>query len=378
MRERWLAGILCLLALGLAGCGRPGPAALPPPALPFDEALARVRQSLPASRYTDGELLRTSEAPLPAPPAGAVPAKLRVGLPWVLNDEIAPWFVGIEKGFYRDAGLELELVPGGPGIDPLQLLAGGKLDIAVPPAGVQLVELIASPTSADAVAIGTILKGSPYCWLGIDRSIPQDQVSTKKLQPTDFIGKTLGLQAGTDYILDYLVRQYHIPADSMRVRRAGFTPDVLLAGSVDYYGAFIVNQPRIIERAGFKNWTVFKFADWGWVDFADVSVVRRDTLNNRADVLRAYLHATGQALHFILDHPDEAAEITARRSTDVPLTPAMVRRRFDLQHDLMVGAAGSPLQEMPAESWDTLAAHLLQGDSIKLPVPGSVQKSPGS
>ena len=209
---------------------------------------------------------------------------LRVGLPWVLNDEIAPWFVGTEKGFYRDAGLEIQLVPGGPGIDPLQLLAGGKLDIAVPPAGVQLVELIASPTSADLVAIGTVLKESPYCWLGIDKGTPRDQVSRKKLQPTDFIGKTLGLQPGTDYILDFLSRTYKIPTDALHVRRAGFTPEPLLGGSVDYYGAFIVNQPRILERDGYKNGVAFRFADWGWTDFADVSIVRRDALAPRADV----------------------------------------------------------------------------------------------
>ena len=361
-----------LFALGLAGCGRPGPATPALPALSFEDALARVHQYLPASRYVTNDLLPGDQA---APAASGAPlVKLRVGMPWVLNDEIAPWFVGIEKGFYRDAGLELELVPGGPGIDPLKLLAGGQLDIAVPPAGTTLVELVASPTSADLVAIGAVLKGSPYCWLGIDANTPRDQPSSKKLQPSDFIGKTLGLQAGSDPLFNFVTREYHLPPDSIRVRRAGFTPDPLLTGTVDFYGAFIVNQPRIIEQAGYKNWDAFRFADWGWVDFADVSIVRRDALDARADVWRRYLRATGQALRFILDQPDAAAEITARRSVDVPLTPAMVRRRFDLQRDLLVGAPGSALQQMPLDSWEKLAARLLQGGAISLPASGSGPK----
>ena len=376
MKGRRLAVITTFIALGLAGCGRSTVHAPAPPALSLAGALSRVHEALPVTRYVDNGLITPGDEPVPAP-AGA-PTTLRVGMPWVFNDEVAPWFVGIEKGFYRDAGLELQLVPGGPGIDPLQLLAGGKLDIAVPAAGVALVELIASPTSADLVAIGTILKSSPYCWLGIDKDTPRDQVSHKKLQPTDFIGKTLGLQPGTDYILAFMNLTYHVPLDSLHIRRAGFTPEPLLAGSVDYYGAFIVNQPRIIERDGYKNWVAFRFADWGWTDFADVSVVRRDALAPRADVWRRYLHATGQALRFILDHPDEAAEITARRSTDVPLTPAMVRRRFDLQRDMILGQQGTPLQQMPTEDWDNLAAHLLQSGSINLPGHAAEQKPPGS
>ena len=374
MEGKCYAVLGVFIALELAGCGRSTVKAPASPALSFEEALARVHERLPVSRYVDNSLLSSNEDQVP-PVAGA-PVTLRVGMPWVFNDEVAPWFVGIEKGFYRDAGLELQLVPGGPGIDPLQLLAGGKLDIAVPPAGVQLVELIASPTSADLVAIGTVLKSSPYCWLGLDKDTPRDQVSAKRLQPRDFIGKTLGLQPGTDYLLDYLSRNYQVPTDSLHVRRAGFTPEPLLTGSVDYYGAFIVNQPRILERDGYKNWVAFRLADWGWADFADVSVVRRDALAPRADVWRRYLRATGQALRFILDHPDEAAEITARRSTDVPLTPAMVRRRFDLQRDMMLGKKETPLQQMLPEDWDKLAANLLQSGSIDLSKLASAGKPP--
>jgi ABC-type nitrate/sulfonate/bicarbonate transport system substrate-binding protein len=355
--------ILPLVGLASNGCKPSAPA---PPSLSLEEATAEVQHALPASRYVTNDLLPKPDAPAPLPAAGAL-SKLRVGMPWVLNDEIAPWFVGIEKGFYRDEGLELELSRGGPGIDPLELLVGGKLDVAVPPAGVGLVQLIASPTSSDVVAIGAILKGSPYCWLGIDHSVPRNQPSKRRLQPADFVGKTIGLQAGSDYILDFLVHQYHLPPDSLHIKRVGFTPDPLLAGSVDYYGAFIVNQPRIVERAGYQNWMAFRFDDWGWVDFGDVSVVRRDTLQKSPDVLRRYLRATGRALRFMLDQPDEAAEITARRSIDVPLTPAMVRRRFDLQRALIEGPAGSPLQEMNLEHWDRLAARLVQSGTVHLP-----------
>jgi ABC-type nitrate/sulfonate/bicarbonate transport system substrate-binding protein len=358
--------ILMAAALALIGCHRQTPAPAPG-VLTVEGALARVRQSLPAAGYVTNELLST--AGLPAEPAAGPVIKLRVGLPWVLNDEIAPWFIGIEKGFFRDEGLELDLVPGGPGIDPMLLLLGGRLDIAVLPVGVGLVDLMASPTKAAVVAVGAVLKGSPYCLIGIDNSVPSDQPSQRRLQPSDFIGKRIGLQGGAEYFASFLTSELHLRSGSFRIMRVGFTPDPLLGGAVDYFGGFIVNQPAMIEQAGHRNWDAFHFSDWGWTDFADVSVVRRETLNARPDEVRRYLRATTRALRFMLDHPDEAAAITARRATAVPLTPAMVRRRLDLERDLIIGVPGSRLQEMPLDSWDRLAARLLSSGVISLPPP---------
>ena len=83
----WLATISVLLMFGLAACGRSGPAPASPPEISLDDALARVRQHMPASRYVTNDLLPTGDK---VDFSGDKPSvKLRVGMPWVLNDEIA-------------------------------------------------------------------------------------------------------------------------------------------------------------------------------------------------------------------------------------------------------------------------------------------------
>ena len=73
-----------------------------------------VENNYPARTYMTNHLL-----PWPNTPWVKMDCKkkdkIRVGMPWVLNDEEAPWYNAIEKGFYSDVCLDVELVGGGPG-----------------------------------------------------------------------------------------------------------------------------------------------------------------------------------------------------------------------------------------------------------------------
>ena len=132
-----------LLAIGLAGCGgsesgtpssgATNAAAAKATVWTPEKALACIEANFPAGLYFTNGFLPGPDL-VPPPPAASV-EKIRVGMPWVFNDEIAPWFVADEMGYFREVGLEVTLVPGGPGIDPLQLLVSGRIDIAVPAPG---------------------------------------------------------------------------------------------------------------------------------------------------------------------------------------------------------------------------------------------------
>ena len=52
-------------------------------------------------------------------------------LKWVTQAQFAGYYVALEKGFYEDEGLEMDVKPGGPDIAPPQILAGGGADVIV-------------------------------------------------------------------------------------------------------------------------------------------------------------------------------------------------------------------------------------------------------
>src|SRR5436309_13711606 len=55
--------------------------------------------------------------------------KLTLQLKWVTQAQFAGYYVAKDKGFYKDVGLDVTIKPGGPDINPSQVIAGGGADV---------------------------------------------------------------------------------------------------------------------------------------------------------------------------------------------------------------------------------------------------------
>ena len=69
-------------------------------------------------------LLLGLAAPAAATTAHAADA-LRLQLKWVTQGQFVGYYVALAKGFYKAEGLNVTIKPGGPDINPDQVLAGG-------------------------------------------------------------------------------------------------------------------------------------------------------------------------------------------------------------------------------------------------------------
>ena len=61
----------------------------------------------------------------------AMAEAVKLQLKWVTQAQFAGYYVAAAKGFYKDAGLDVTILPGGPDINPQQVLAGGGADVAL-------------------------------------------------------------------------------------------------------------------------------------------------------------------------------------------------------------------------------------------------------
>jgi putative hydroxymethylpyrimidine transport system substrate-binding protein len=64
-------------------------------------------------------------------PQGARAEKLTLLLDWFLNPDHAPLVVALQKGYFREAGLEVELIEPADPNDPPKLVAAGRAEVAV-------------------------------------------------------------------------------------------------------------------------------------------------------------------------------------------------------------------------------------------------------
>src|SRR5262245_18199426 len=76
-------------------------------------------------------LLWACTEPQKSPSTSPQPEKVSLRLSWLPNVEFAGVLIAKERGFYKDAGIDLTINPGGQGLDPIQLIAGGSDDVGI-------------------------------------------------------------------------------------------------------------------------------------------------------------------------------------------------------------------------------------------------------
>lgn len=322
----------------------------------FDEALACVQKVVPASSYIDSGLVPDADHLAPGS-ALDTPVKLRVGMPWVLNDKQAPFYNAIANGYYAEEGLEIELVAGGPGKNHIQTLAGGAVDIAVHASGIYVPQALTSPTPVTGIkVVGAILQGAPGVLLTID-----PELQDKKLTPQDLKGKIVG---GAPFLqfLPIMLDKAGVPEGEVEVIKAGFTPDVLYTETADFYLGWVFNQTRDIEAKGFK-WNGIMWRDFAFDNQTDIIVMSDAMLDDPKgrDTAKRFMRATYRGLQFLLDEPEKSAEIAVEYSADAPnLTVEGAMFRFKHQEFLIRGEEGTKLMSSDPAFWDKNTATLVQ------------------
>ncbi len=102
-KKIWTLSVIVLLIVVATACGgAAAPTAAPPTAAP-----------------------QQTRAPPPAM------AKATVVLQWVVQSQFAGYFAALDKGYYKDEGLDLTIKPGGPDIAPAQVVASGGAEFGV-------------------------------------------------------------------------------------------------------------------------------------------------------------------------------------------------------------------------------------------------------
>lgn len=356
----------------LAGCAtpKPTPTIVPTPTpttkYTFEQALQLVKVKVPASSYMTNDYL--PQEPVNNPTAGdQTKIKIKVGMPWILNDEEAPFYNAIELGYYTEEGLDVTLEAGGPGKNHLQTLGGKAVDIAVVAGAIAVPMAVVSPTPIDVVVVGTFLKGMPYCYLTIDPAL-----QGKKLTAQDLVGTTIAvqsLQSGGDTYTKVLLDKQGIPYDKVSFIEGGYTIDVLLVGKAKFYTAWVVNQPRLAEEKGYQ-WNAMMYRDvaGGYDEYSDVIVVRRETLQTPAgqDMVRRFLRATCRGTQFLLSDPDRSAEIAVKYGVDAQLTKEQALWRFRQQETLVRGNDTLGLMHMDSRRWDEVVATYVQYGQMQI------------
>ncbi len=203
-------------------------------------------------------------------------------LDWKPNVQFAGLIVALEKGYYREAGLDVRLRPVDAQMKVVEAVEAGTNWIGCSESGVLLG---ARAKGARVKAFGTMLQGSPFCLM----SLKGKGIRT----PRDLRGRTVGVHPDADLALDVVLASGGVPRSSMRTIDVAHSTEPLTGGQVDTLMGYLIDEVVSLETAG-HGLDVIRGHEHGYVAYSQVYCASERTLGMRPELVRAFLGASNR------------------------------------------------------------------------------------
>ena len=245
-------------------------------------------------------------------------------LKWVAQAQFAGYYVAQAKGFYDKAGLAVTIKPGGPDINPSQVIAGGGADV--------IVDWMPSALAAREKGVALVNISQVFTHSGMELTCRRDSGVTS---PDKFKGQTLGVWfAGNEYPFLSWMAKLGLPttggADGVTVLKQGFNVDPLLQKQAACISTMTYNEYWQLIEAGMKpdQLHVFKYEDEGVATLEDGLYTTEAKLKDPASVdkLARFLKASLAGWQYAIEHQDEAVKIVLQNDTTGAQTEAHQKR----------------------------------------------------
>jgi NitT/TauT family transport system substrate-binding protein len=237
----------------------------------------------------------------------------------------APFFVGLDRGFYRDAGFDINIVPATGSALVVSSLEGGQADFGIAEAA-SVVQAVGRGASVQAFGV--------Y----LDRSTSGLASVVPYIDPPSVAGARVAasLTDSARVVLPIVLAQAGVDASSVRWQAADPSTyfSLLLTGQTDLITASIDSDVpalrRVAEPEG-RQVHFASFADWGYDVFGYFLVTQAERIRSRPDQVRAFAAATTRAVQYAADHPEEAAQAVSRHSPALDDASALAQWRESMR-----------------------------------------------
>jgi putative hydroxymethylpyrimidine transport system substrate-binding protein len=292
------------------------------------------------------------------------PQPFSLDLDWYVNPDHAGIYTAIDRGFFRQAGLDVKpQVPSDPSA-PIKEVAAGRVDLAV---SYEPEVLLAADRGLDVEGVAAVVD-SPLTSL---ISLPQGGISSA----ADLDGKTVGT-AGIPYQSDYLdtilgtaglaPRSAEEVSVGLNLLPAliGGRVDAILGGFRNIEGVDLRLRgldPRIVpvDRLGVPTYDEL------------VLVARKSTVEDHPEAIRAFIEALARGTDYARAHPQEAAN--AVLSAGMGLDPMQTRAEVDATLPLLAPPQSRPYGYLDPKAWQAYGAWMAGHDLISsAPSPSDV------
>ena len=240
---------------------------------------------------------------LAAIPAAAQERKITYTLDFIALGRHAPWYVPIQKGYYKQEGLDVTVVPSKGTADAIKNVDAGLAQIGF----IDVPSLVAAGSAAAAVKMVAVnYQKPPYCVFSLN---PGANVTS----PKDMVGLEFGSSTASFVwkIHQAFMKMHGLDPSTLRVVNIDGSARVpmLAARKVQAIDLFVMSEPGIRRAVKDAEPKCFLLGDHGLDIYANGIGVTEDFLQKNPEVVRGFVRAALRGWKDALSNPEEAAKI---------------------------------------------------------------------
>lgn len=237
--------------------------------------------------------------------AGAIDAELtpvRLSLGYIPDIQFAPYYVGIEKGFFSGRGIDLT-IEHRQETEGARLLATGEIKFAVL-SGEQV--LLARQQELPLVYFFEWYQQFPVAVAA--------KAGSGITEVADLAGRSVGtpVKEGASYIgLEALLGAAGLTDADIDLQTTGYSQvETLLTDRVEAVVVYVANEPVHLEAAG-EDVVLLRVSDYA--DLVSNGLITSETvIEEQPELVRAMAAAMAESITYTTEHPDEAFEISQK------------------------------------------------------------------
>jgi PAS domain S-box-containing protein len=229
--------------------------------------------------------------------AAATPVTLQ--LKYFHQFQFAGYYAAQDRGYYREAGLDVRIAEGAPGLRPAEEVASDRAQYGVADSSL----LLAWAAGTPVVVLGVVFQHSPAVLL------VRRQGAEGGMQA--LAGRRV-MMGPEDAEITAFLRREGLPPERLAVVPHSFRIQDFIDGRVDAYSAYLTSEPYHLDRAGvlYQAYPPRSAA----IDFyGDNLFTSEKELHDHPDRVKAFRAASLRGWQYAMEHPEEVVDLILRR-----------------------------------------------------------------
>ena len=276
--------------------------------------------------------------------------KTSLVLNWFAEPEHGGSFAALDKGYYKDAGLDVTIMPGGPQVVSTQIVASGKAEFGIAN-GDDI--LVARQEGVPVVAIAAAFQKSPQVL------IYHEDSGIKGFE--DLNGKTVYVAPAASYWL-YINSKFKLD-QAQEMKYTGSLVNFVNDPNAVTQG-YITSEPYTLDKQGVPVKSLL-IADSGYDLYANVYFTTEEMIAKQPEKVKAFVEATLKGWEYYKDHYEEINPSLHKMNPDMDLE--MMKYSAETEMDLIF--TGDALEQgtgiMTEARWSEVQKQLMEVGVLK-------------